>query len=75
MMPETVVSPAQAIAALKAAVSAAGSAKAWAASQGLSPQYVSEVLSGRREPSVRILAPLGLQRVTIIAPITKESRS
>lgn len=74
MMPETVVTTSEAIEALKAAIAAAGSAKAWAAAQGLSAQYVGEVLSGRRQPSDRVLGPLGLQRVTLIVPAAKESR-
>lgn len=75
MMPETVVSNDEAIEALKSAVAAAGSAKAWAAAQGLSPQYVGEVLSGRRQPSDRVLGPLGLQRVTLIVPVSKGPRT
>ena len=30
---------------------------------GVSPSYLSDVLSGRREPGASILEPLGLRRV------------
>jgi DNA-binding transcriptional regulator YdaS (Cro superfamily) len=36
---------------------------AWAGRFGIAPSYVSDVLSGRREPGQRILDALGLERV------------
>ncbi len=41
----------------------AGGQASWAAANGVSPQYVNDVLHGRREPGEGILRPLGLERV------------
>lgn len=35
----------------------------YARKNGLSPSYVGEVITGRREPGEKILAALGLERV------------
>ena len=51
------------VAELYAACKAAGSQKAWADTNGLSPQYVCDVLQGRREPGDSILSALGLKKV------------
>lgn len=40
----------------------AGGQKAWAERSGVSPQYVCDVLQGRREPGDSICAALGLRR-------------
>lgn len=44
-------------------VRAAGSQKAWALANGVSPQYLHDVLNARREPGATILAALGLRKV------------
>jgi hypothetical protein len=41
----------------------AGSARQWAKQHDLSDSYVSDVLSGKRAPSDRILAALSIIRV------------
>lgn len=48
---------------LRVAVSEAGGLRAWAVAHGVSHGLVSEILSGRREPSGRVLGPLGLRRL------------
>ncbi|MCK2055306.1 transcriptional regulator [Methylobacterium sp. 37f] len=47
---------------LRAAVSEAGSLRAWSARNGVAPSVVSEVLQGRREPARTVLSALGLRR-------------
>ncbi|TXN69149.1 helix-turn-helix domain-containing protein [Methylobacterium sp. WL18] len=47
---------------LKTACADAGGQTNWAKSQGISAQYVSDVLHGRRPPANAILRGLGLQR-------------
>lgn len=47
---------------LREACAAAGSQQAFAASAGVSPAFVSDVLLGRRTPSDGVLIPLGLKR-------------
>lgn len=49
--------------AIRKACRAAGSQSAWAASIGISPQYLSDVINCRREPGKAILSALGLRRV------------
>jgi hypothetical protein len=49
--------------ALRVACKAAGGQKAWAERNGVSAQYVCDVLSARRDPGDSILAALGLRRV------------
>jgi hypothetical protein len=41
----------------------AGSQRAWAEKHGFSAGYVSGVLQKRKEPSAKMLAALGLERV------------
>ena len=41
----------------------AGSRKAWAEQNNISPAYVSDVLNGNRDPGERILNALGLVKV------------
>lgn len=48
---------------LRRACSYAGSQKRVAEIAGVSPQYISDVLNGKREPGQAILTYLGLERV------------
>jgi hypothetical protein len=57
---------------LRAECKRAGGAKAWAAKNGPSAQYVSDVLVGRREPGPAILVPLGLRKVVAYQRIKRE---
>lgn len=41
----------------------AGSQAAWAAENGISPQFVCDVLQGRRAPTERLARALGYRRV------------
>ena len=50
-------------AALETAIKQAGNQQAAATKLGVSPSYLSDVLSGRKEPGKKILEPLGLVRV------------
>ncbi|MFY9293454.1 MAG: transcriptional regulator [Methylorubrum rhodinum] len=47
---------------LRAACKEAGGQARWAAAAGVTPQYVSDVILGRRAPGESVLWPLGLQR-------------
>jgi DNA-binding transcriptional regulator YdaS (Cro superfamily) len=47
---------------LDTACKKAGSRVAWAARAGVTPQYVYDVISGRREPAAKILAALRVRR-------------
>ena len=40
-----------------------GSPRKWALGHSILPQYVSDVLRGRRDPGPQILAALGLEKV------------
>lgn len=62
--------------ALERAIEREGTAQAWAARAGLSPQYVADVRHGRRAPGPAILLALGLVRVVSYAPIgaSREAR-
>ncbi len=51
------------IARLRAAVTQAGSQKAFADLHHISEQYLSDVVRGRREPGRKILDVLGVERV------------
>jgi hypothetical protein len=66
-LPATTLSGAEVIHALRQAIASAGTASAFAAQAGLSAQYVADVLAGRRQPADRLLAALGLRRITVIA--------
>lgn len=48
---------------LRTVVAQAGSQKDFAQQHGLSEQYLSDVLRGRREPGQKILEALGVERV------------
>lgn len=52
---------------LRTECAAAGGQKPWAAKHRVSPQYVSDVLLGRREAGRSILDALGLEKVVTYA--------
>lgn len=49
--------------ALADACAVAGSQAAWAAENGISPQFVCDVLQGRRAPTERLARALGYKRI------------
>jgi transcriptional regulator with XRE-family HTH domain len=49
---------------MRARIKKVGLAQDWAREIGVSPQYVSDVLRGHREPGQKILDALGLVVVT-----------
>lgn len=59
---------------LRRACAAAGGQKAWAEAHGIAPQHVNDVLACRREVSDRVLAALGLARVTRYARVSISAR-
>ena len=61
-------------AALRRACDAAGGQKAWAEAHGIAPQHLNDVLNARREISDRVLAALGLARVTRYAKVSIGAR-
>ena len=67
MMPATTLTTAEVLAALREAVDAAGSQRTYASSIGVSQAYLGDVLHGRRAAGDRVLAALGMRRITIIA--------
>lgn len=69
MMPATTLSTDEVIAALREAITAAGSQRTYAASIGISQPYLGDVLAGRRAAGDKILAALGLRRITVIAAV------
>ena len=52
---------------LRRACREAGSQTLWAAAHGVSDQYVSDILKGRRGMSATIAGHLGFRRVTVYA--------
>ena len=64
---------------LRAACEREGSQRAWAIKHGISPQFLSEVLNGRKEPSPAVLEPLGMRRevyyVAFYGPRKKRARA
>ena len=54
---------AQLLRRLQAACDEAGSQTAFAQRLGVRPQFVNNVLAGRREPSARLLEALGYRRI------------
>lgn len=62
-----------AIAVLRAEVLRLGSQKAFAKTYNLSENYVSNVMTGRFDPSDRILAAVGLRRQTVYFELDKTS--
>ncbi|WP_024351049.1 hypothetical protein [Aurantimonas coralicida] len=59
---------------LRQACADAGSQQSWAREHGVSPQYVGDVILGRRDPGDRILDGLGLRRVVTYRPIETADR-
>lgn len=57
------MTPDQFRAAFRGICQEAGGQTAWAKVNGFGQSYVSEVVTGRSEPSPRLLAVLGLRRV------------
>ncbi len=51
------------LARLRRQVEQAGTQKAWATSAGVTPQYIHDVLRGRRGLGAPVLAALGIERV------------
>lgn len=49
---------------------AAGGQQAWARAHGLSPQYVCDVLKGRRDVSERLANELGFLRRVVFEPFS-----
>lgn len=49
---------------LWAAVKAAGNQRRFAIQHGFTPGYINDVLRNRRDLSVRLLATIGIERVT-----------
>ncbi|MEO9787543.1 MAG: transcriptional regulator [Aurantimonas coralicida] len=54
---------------LRQACADAGSQQAWATANGVSPQYVGDVLLGRREPGDKILDGLGVRKIVTYEPM------
>ena len=52
------------------ACTVAGSQQAWARENGISPQFVCDVLQGRRAPTERLARALGYRRVVSFERIT-----
>ena len=60
------------------ACACAGSQQAWARENGISPQFVCDVLQGRRAPTDRLARVLGYRRVVSfegIGPCADDSRT
>jgi hypothetical protein len=53
---------------IRQACADAGSMKAWAAANDVSPQYVGDVLFRRREPAGKILLALNLEKTIDFHP-------
>ena len=47
------------------AIARSGSAREWGRQNHVSPHYISDVLTGRREPGAAILRALEYERVTL----------
>lgn len=62
---------AEAVAILRSACAAAGGQSAWAARHGFSPQYVCDVLRGRRDVSEALANALGLVREVRFRPLVE----
>ena len=60
----------QVIARLRAKCEVIGGQNKWAAKYGISSQYISDVLRGRREPGEAILKSLKLKKVVTYSPLT-----
>jgi hypothetical protein len=53
------------LAFLAAEIKISGSIAKWAEAHGPSPQYIKDVLHGRRDPGPRILLALGIKKIVI----------
>lgn len=53
---------------LMEACARSGGQKPWADANDVSPQYVSDVINGRREPGKAIASALGLESQTVFFP-------
>lgn len=70
MMPATTLSAAEVAQALRDAIAASGvSQRTYAARIGVSQGYLTDVLSGKRSASERVLSALGLKRIVVIAAV------
>jgi hypothetical protein len=58
------------IAILRSACASAGGQQAWARSKGFSPQYVCDVLRGRRDVSEAMANALGFVREVRFRPLS-----
>jgi hypothetical protein len=67
MLPATAISNEEVLAALRQAVSDAGSQRTYATTIGVSQSYLGDVLARRRAAGEKILGALGLRRVVLIA--------
>lgn len=65
------VHAADVVAQLRDAVHLAGGQKQYAKAAGISPQFLCDVLNGRADMTDRVLAPLGLRRVTVFVRVAK----
>jgi hypothetical protein len=53
------------VARLQKSINAAGGQAAWAAKHGISPQYVCDVLAGRKLPGDKITRAMGLEKALL----------
>ena len=53
---------------IRTAVRRSGSQKQFAEDAGVSAQYLSDMLKGRREPARAVLEAVGLEKITIFTP-------
>lgn len=63
---------------LRAYVTTCGSGGAAARAMRISPQYLSDILHGRRDPSDRVCRGIGLRRLVVFVetnPLTAPSKS
>ena len=50
----------------------AGSQRAWADANGISPQYVSDMLTARREPAGKMLVALRVEKIVTYRMVRPE---
>ena len=67
----TMINPTDLAARLAQSVRASGNQRAFAQSCGISEQYLSDMLHGRREVGEPVLRALGYRRVTLYAPVER----
>jgi AraC-like DNA-binding protein len=63
----TAITDDEARALLRTAIAEAGTLREWAEQHGISPSYVSEVLTGKQAPGVKLQRALGLIRRVVYA--------